>query len=289
VAGLGPTCLPSPGAGPPDCATLRRASHASLRHACLASDSTPTPAPGDPHDDLVPAVWRLGQRLPRRRFQHRGDDPSFLRLGDRLWSLLPHHSHYRHALPLPSPLSSHPSSIVVGNGSTLPVTSVGDSILPGPFYVNDVLVASHITHNLLSVRRFTTDNSCSIEFDPTGFSVKDLATRTPLARCDSSGPLYTFRPSTSGSSPPPTLVSTTSSTTWHRRLGHPRPDIMTKITSSLDPSCSRGHFEGPCHACQLGRHTRLPFTTSSRAEQAFDLVHCDLWTSPVLSLSGYKY
>jgi hypothetical protein len=65
---------------------------------------------------------------------------------------------------------------------------------------------------------------------------------------------------------------------------------MTKITSSLDPSCSRGHFEGLCHACQLGRHTRLPFTTSSsRAEQAFDLVHCDLWTSPVLSLSGYKY
>jgi hypothetical protein len=64
---------------------------------------------------------------------------------------------------------------------------------------------------------------------------------------------------------------------------------MTKITSSLDPSCSRGHFDGLCHTCQLGRHTRLPFTTSSRAEQAFDLVHCDLWTSPVLSLSGYKY
>jgi hypothetical protein len=64
---------------------------------------------------------------------------------------------------------------------------------------------------------------------------------------------------------------------------------MTKITSSLDLACSRGHFEGLCHACQLGRHTRLPFTTSSRAEQAFDLVHCDLWTSPVLSLSGYKY
>jgi hypothetical protein len=126
-----PTCLPSP--GPPDCATLRR--------ACLASDSAPTPAPGDPYNDLVPDVWRLGQRLPRRRFQHHSDDPSFLRLGDRLWCLLPHHSHYRHALPLPSPHSSHPSSIVVGNGSTLPVTSVGDSVLPGPFYLNDILVA----------------------------------------------------------------------------------------------------------------------------------------------------
>jgi hypothetical protein len=190
-----------------------------------------------------------------------------------------------HSHPLRSP---HPSSIVVGNGSTLPVALVGVSVLPGLFYLNDVLVAPHITHSLLSVRRFTTGNSCSIEFDPSGFSVKDLATRTPLARCDSSGPLYTFRPSSTGASPP-VLVSTTSST-WHRRLGHPGPDVTTKLTSSLHPSCSRGRFEGLYHACQLGRHTHLPFSiSSSRAEQAFDLIHCDLWTSPVLSVSGYKY
>jgi hypothetical protein len=109
---------------------------------------------------------------------------------------------------------------------------------------------------------------------------------TPLARCDTVEPLYTHRPST-GVSPPLVLVSTTTSTTWHRRLGHLGPDVMTKLTSGIDPSCSRGHFEGLCHACQLGRHTRLPFTTS-RAKQVFDLFHCDLWTSPALSLSGYK-
>jgi hypothetical protein len=66
----------------------------------------------------------------------------------------------------PIPHSSYPSLIIVGNGSTQPITSVGASILPGSLYLNDVLVAPHITHNLLSVRRFTTDNSCSIEFDP---------------------------------------------------------------------------------------------------------------------------
>src|SRR6185295_4448568 len=45
-----------------------------------------------------------------------------------------------------------------------------------------------------------------------------------------------------------------------------------------------------CHACQLGHHVRLPFSSSSsHATRAFDLVHCDLWTSPVLSLSGYQY
>ena len=123
---------------------------------------------------------------------------------------------------------SHPSSILVGNGSTIPVTSVGDSALTSLFHLKDVLVAPHIIHNLLSARRFTTDNSCSIEFDPFGLSVKDLATRTPLARCDSSGPLYTLRiapPSSSTASPPTALAATTTTTTWHRRLGHPGVDV----------------------------------------------------------------
>jgi hypothetical protein len=38
------------------------------------------------------------------------------------------------------PTFTNPSSIVVGNGSALPVTSVGDSAVPGPFYLNNVLV-----------------------------------------------------------------------------------------------------------------------------------------------------
>jgi hypothetical protein len=44
------------------------------------------------------------------------------------------------------------------------------------------------------------------------------------------------------------------------------------------------------HACQLGRHIRLPFVSSnSRADNNFDLIRCDLWTSPVVSVSSYKY
>jgi hypothetical protein len=41
----------------------------------------------------------------------------------------------------PHPLnSSNPSSIIVGNGSSLPVTSVGDLVLPEPFYLNNILL-----------------------------------------------------------------------------------------------------------------------------------------------------
>jgi hypothetical protein len=38
----------------------------------------------------------------------------------------------------------NPSSIVVGNGSALPVTSVGDSALPDPFYLNNIFVIPDI-------------------------------------------------------------------------------------------------------------------------------------------------
>jgi small nuclear ribonucleoprotein (snRNP)-like protein len=86
------------------------------------------------------------------------------------------------------PHPSHPSSIIVGNGSTLPITSVGASVLLGPFCLNDVLVAPRLTHPLLSVRRFTSDNQCSMEFNPWGLTIRHLPTHVVLARYDSSGP-----------------------------------------------------------------------------------------------------
>jgi hypothetical protein len=47
----------------------------------------------------------------------------------------------------------------------------------------------HMVHNLLSIRQFTTDNYCSVNFDPSGLTVKDLVSRRPLLQCDSTGPL----------------------------------------------------------------------------------------------------
>jgi hypothetical protein len=103
------------------------------------------------------------------------------------------HTHPTLVTSSPRPPSlTHPSSIVVGNGSVLPVTSIGDSVLSGPFYLNDVLLASDFVQSLLSVRCFTTDNSCSMKFDPFGLSMKDLAIRRVLARYDRPGSLYTL-------------------------------------------------------------------------------------------------
>ena len=89
------------------------------------------------------------------------------------------------------PHPSCPSSIMVGDGSCLPVTAVGSA--PDPFRLTNVLVAPQMIHNLLSIRQFTADNSCSIEFDSSDLTVKDSASRRPLLRCDSPGRLYTLR------------------------------------------------------------------------------------------------
>jgi hypothetical protein len=135
--------------------------------------------------------------------------------------------------------SSNPSSIVLGNGSSLPITSVGDSVLPGPFYLTNILLAPDMVQSLLSVRHFTTDNWCSMEFDPFGLSVKDLTTKNVIVRSNSTSPLYTMRlpgyltPSSSVVATlavVPHALTVVAPTTWHRRLGHPGSDGLSSLS-----------------------------------------------------------
>ena len=76
---------------------------------------------------------------------------------------------------------------------------------------------------------------------------------------------------------------------WHQRLGHPGRDALETTLRQASPSTvvAPAHT---CHACQLGKNTRLPFTDLQHVSYfPFQLVHCDVWTSHVQSLSGYKY
>jgi hypothetical protein len=155
-----------------------------------------------------------------------------------------------------------------------------------------------MVQSLLSVRHFTTDNWCSMKFDPFNLSVKDLTTKNVIVRSNSTSPLYTMR--LPGSLTPfsravatlaavPHALTVVAPTTWHRRLGHPGSDTISSLSRSSLMQCTNMKHDF-CHACQLGKHTRLPFCSSShRAEHHFDLMHLDLWTSLVVNVSGSKY
>jgi hypothetical protein len=58
---------------------------------------------------------------------------------------------------------------------------------------------------------------------------------------------------------------------------------------TLDFSCNKSD-QHTCHSCQLGKHVHLPFGSSETTTHfPFQLVHSEVWTSPVLSHSGSKY
>jgi hypothetical protein len=172
------------------------------------------------------------------------------------------------------------------SGSSLPITGTGHARFPvptssRPLYLHNVLVAPSIVKNLLSIRQFTIDNHVFVEFNSVCFSVKDLLTRTEILRCNSFGALYSMCPSSTSQSHALLVVD---QALWHCRLGHPgRPVMETLAHSSIIPRDK--NKTSLCHACKLGHHVRLPFSSTSRVTTSrFQLVHCGLWTSPVESI-----
>ncbi|GJY24077.1 ribonuclease H-like domain-containing protein, partial [Tanacetum coccineum] len=162
----------------------------------------------------------------------------------------------------------------VGDGHCIHVTNTGYSILSTPsksLVLNNVLITPHIVKNLISIRQFVHDNDCTIEFDSFGFSVKDFMTRRVLLRCYSTRDLYPV----TAPSPIPHAFHV-SQHMWHQRLGHPESEVLLRLVSNNVISCNKEKPPTLCHACQLGKHVRLPFVSSSTiVSSCFDIVHSD--------------
>lgn len=176
--------------------------------------------------------------------------------------------------------------ILVGNG---PISHVGLPHSSSNFKLNNVLLVPHLKKNWISVKRFCKDNSCSITFDGSGFSVKDMKT---MVRFNDSGSLYMFpsQRASMGSTSSALSASTRNSDLWHRRLGHPGSSVLSFLFKNqfIDGSMNKSMFI--CNACQQGKHSKLPFTESlSSSEFPFSLIHSDVWQSPVKSVSGFGY
>ncbi|KAL8248736.1 hypothetical protein R6Q59_005604 [Mikania micrantha] len=153
------------------------------------------------------------------------------------------------------------ASIFVGNGNRIPVMGSGNvriTTSSKPLQLNNVLFNPNIIKNLISVRKFNTDNYTSIEFDPFGFSVKDFRDGTILSRHNSSSDLYPL----TNASATACVVSTKDAPFWHHRLGHPGQPVMEFLRSKNFVSCNKMSFPFVCQSCQLSKHKRLPFSDS---------------------------
>ena len=135
----------------------------------------------------------------------------------------------------PSKHLSH-NNILVGNGNLIAVHGHGQFRIPNthsPLHLRNVLHAPKLVKNLISVRKFTQENFVFVEFDPFGFSVKDLGMWSTILKCNSTGDLYPNH-STTGAifSSNQLVLSALSTRVWHSHLGHPGNTILNSLYSS---------------------------------------------------------
>lgn len=123
--------------------------------------------------------------------------------------------------------------LIVGDGSGLPISNTGKSVLhthTHSLQLSNVLHVPNISQNLLSISSLCKSNPISVEFFANHFLVKDLKTRAHLLKGLHDNGLYHLpRKST----PPQALTTTTSAhTPWHHILGHPSIPIMRHLLPS---------------------------------------------------------
>jgi hypothetical protein len=79
---------------------------------------------------------------------------------------------------------------------------------------------------------------------------------------------------------------------WHFKLGHPSLDIVNRVVKNTSLPVSSFNFNknSTCISCQLGRSKQQPFQASNHvSKKPLEFIYSDVWTSPIQSVSGYKY
>jgi hypothetical protein len=152
---------------PAHCTGILQGSQLSLLHAPASSSTSPAAS----HDSsLVALDRRVRSTIIDQLLQHHDQDSPTV-LDWVVDSGASNHttSDTSNLTSVRPPTFIDPSSIILGNGSTLLVISVGDSAFLSLFCLNNVLATPDIIQNLLSDHHFTTDNWWSMEFDPFAF------------------------------------------------------------------------------------------------------------------------
>ena len=76
------------------------------------------------------------------------------------------------------------NKLVVGNGSALPITHIGNSYIPTPrpLQLKNILLVPALKKNLISISQFTLHNNVLVEFDASCCYVKDKVTKDILVQ-----------------------------------------------------------------------------------------------------------
>jgi hypothetical protein len=143
--------------------------------------------------------------------------------------------------------------VQAANGTGMRITHIGQSIIPTsshPLHLKNILHVPSVTRNLLSVKKFTSDNNVFFEFHPWYFLVKDRDSREVLLRGGCRGGLYNLDVSSVKQVFSSVKVSRAQ---WHSRLGHPATPIVQHILHRHELPSVLANKNLVCDACQQGK------------------------------------
>ena len=198
-------------------------------------------------------------------------------------------THHMTALPVCNPRPYNgPHNVYMGNGDSMSVSHTGNlpmSLGSSTFSLQNVFRIPSIQKNLLSVARFTKDNLVFFLFAPDFYQIYCLRTGRLLFQGPCQDGLYPLHLSSESSVPH--ALSSVHSSIWHHRLGHPSSSVLARVGSTLGSKISFNSF---CSNCALSKSHQLPFPSNHiAASSLFSVIHSDVWMSPVLSFTGFKY
>ena len=155
--------------------------------------------------------------------------------------------------------------MIVGNGASLPITHTG-KLSPSPdLYLLDVLLAPHLTKNILSISKLTHDFPLSVTFTNNFFTIQNRQTGRVVATGKRDGGLYVVE---LGHSAFISILKNkslhASYDLWHSRLGHVNHSIISFLNKKRQfYLTSLLSFPKLCDTCQLEKnHLYLPMQIS---------------------------
>ena len=159
------------------------------------------------------------------------------------------------------------------NGSSLPISSIGQATLSPNIFLDKVFYIPGFTCNLLSISQITQQLNCVVMFFPTFCIFQDLTSRKLIGTGEMRNRIYYFKPLRPPFASPATRVLPRA--LWHQRLGH-----ISFHRLSLIPNISMSSLNKSnecCDVCHRAKQARLSFPISNtRSDSPFILIHCDI-------------
>ncbi|KAL2939151.1 Retrovirus-related Pol polyprotein from transposon TNT 1-94 [Bienertia sinuspersici] len=218
-------------------------------------------------------------------------------------------------------LTEYRANIHLPNGEKSLVTHTGPVKLKAGITLGEVMYAPNFTHNLISVHKLTKDENCKVVFHLKFCLIQNSDNNEVIAvGKEEKGVYYLINETVnkvvtslkeaahrkmlnlegteskfSGNSElniPQTVEKTKykkeSANLWHKRLGHAPIHRIKKIEEFKNLKTEK---DDDCLICPAAKFTKQSFeVSSSRAKEAFELIHLDTWGPyRIQSRQGYRY